>query len=68
VGELVPPFHHAAQFNHRQVAELGLSDARVTDDRNVKIGHFKTLFLNTVGVVAAGFNFSALLASKALVL
>jgi hypothetical protein len=40
VGELVPPFHHAAQINVRQVAELGLSDARVTDNRNVEIAHF----------------------------
>jgi hypothetical protein len=62
VGELVPPFRHAAQVNVRQVAELGLSNAHVTNDRNVEIGHLvfggtdclldnlKSVFMEKVGL------------------
>jgi hypothetical protein len=39
VVKLVLRVHHASQLNHRQVAELGLSDAHVTDNRNVEIAH-----------------------------
>jgi hypothetical protein len=39
VVKLVLRVHHASQINVRQVAELGLSDARITDDSNVEIAH-----------------------------